>query len=223
MPPHHTYIETHLGGGNVLERKKPAARTIGVDVDRSLIARWSERRRRLPFDVELHCMDAVEYLKAFTFTGGELVYSDPPYMQHTRVSKKLYEHEYSDGQHRELLAILVTLPCFVIVDGYPSPLYEETLQHHYGWRWIDFPNTTRGGKFIERAWFNFPPPAELHDCRYAGEDYRERERIKRKRDRWTRRFIAMGSAERQVVYEALLASRDPIGVDDGSGRRGARP
>ncbi|MBK8768461.1 MAG: hypothetical protein IPM01_29465, partial [Burkholderiaceae bacterium] len=33
IPPHQTYIETHLGGGNILERKKPAQRSVGVDLD----------------------------------------------------------------------------------------------------------------------------------------------------------------------------------------------
>ena len=33
IPPHDTYIETHLGGGNILERKRPAARSVGIDVD----------------------------------------------------------------------------------------------------------------------------------------------------------------------------------------------
>jgi hypothetical protein len=45
----------------------------------------------------------------------------------------------------------------------------------------------------------------LHDTRFVGEGFRERERIKRKRDRWRRRFAAMPPAERQVIAEALRA------------------
>ena len=37
IPPHDTYIETHLGGGNILERKRPAARSVGIDVDPEVI------------------------------------------------------------------------------------------------------------------------------------------------------------------------------------------
>lgn len=33
MPPHDTYIETHLGSGIVLRRKPPAARSIGLEID----------------------------------------------------------------------------------------------------------------------------------------------------------------------------------------------
>ena len=33
MPPHDTYIETHLGGGAVMQRKPPALRNIAIDLD----------------------------------------------------------------------------------------------------------------------------------------------------------------------------------------------
>ena len=31
MPPHDTYIETHLGGGAIMKRKPPALHNIGID------------------------------------------------------------------------------------------------------------------------------------------------------------------------------------------------
>ena len=33
MPPHDTYIETHLGGGALMRRKPAALRNIGIDRD----------------------------------------------------------------------------------------------------------------------------------------------------------------------------------------------
>ena len=33
MPPHTTYIETHLGGGAIMKRKPPALNNIGIDID----------------------------------------------------------------------------------------------------------------------------------------------------------------------------------------------
>ena len=42
MPKHDTYIETHLGGGAVMRNKKPAKRNIGIDIDSSVIQKWSE-------------------------------------------------------------------------------------------------------------------------------------------------------------------------------------
>lgn len=205
MPAHHTYIETHLGGGNVLERKRPAgSRNIGIDVDRSVIARWRERAAFLPFRLELFRCDAAKFLQSFDFKGGELVYCDPPYLPSTRRRQKLYRHEYTESQHMELLNVLVTLPCFVIISGYRSSLYTEVLQHRHGWRIIEFANTTRRGRVMECAWFNFGDVYHRHDCRYIGANFRERERIKRKRDRWRAKFAAMSREERAVVLGALL-------------------
>ena len=33
MPPHDTYIETHLGGGAVMRNKPPARNNIAIDID----------------------------------------------------------------------------------------------------------------------------------------------------------------------------------------------
>ncbi len=43
MPPHDAYIETFLGDGAVMRRKRPAARNIGIDVDERVIRRWLGR------------------------------------------------------------------------------------------------------------------------------------------------------------------------------------
>jgi len=209
MPPHHTYIETHLGGGNVLERKRPAARNIGLDVAGSVIDVWRDRIPGLSFSLELARVDAAEFLRSFPFDGGELVYCDPPYLHSTRRTLDLYEHEYTEVQHVDLLETIVTLPCPVIISGYASSLYREMLQDRHGWRCVEFPNTTRRGRVIECAWTNRGPVEYLHDSRYAGATFRERERIKRKRQRWLRRFAAMPAGERQVVLEALLELTTP--------------
>ena len=40
MPPHDTYIETHLGGGAIMQRKPPALRNIAIDLDAAPLARF---------------------------------------------------------------------------------------------------------------------------------------------------------------------------------------
>ena len=40
MPPHDTYVETHLGGGAIMQRKPPALRNIGIDRDERALARF---------------------------------------------------------------------------------------------------------------------------------------------------------------------------------------
>jgi len=66
-----------------------------------------------------------------------LHYYDPPYGHDTRSRKSrrrgggevaAYRHEMSDAQHEKLLADLRTLEGFVVLSGYPWPLYDEALR-----------------------------------------------------------------------------------------------
>ena len=40
MPPHDTYVETHLGGGAIMKRKPPAADNIGIDLDPEALSQF---------------------------------------------------------------------------------------------------------------------------------------------------------------------------------------
>lgn len=145
--------------------------------------------------------DGLEYLRSYPFTGREVVFCDPPYLQATRTERRLYKWEWWTDKHRQLLQLLVTLPCHVMLSGYPSSLYRE---HLAGWNSVNYDAMTRGGTTRDEwLWFNFPKPLELHDYRYLGEGYRERERIKKKKKRWTEKLRKMPALERQALLAAL--------------------
>lgn len=110
MPPHDTYIETHLGGGAVMLRKPPAIRNIGIDIDVDTLKEFAFTHQ-LPH-VNLINRDAVDYLEMFDFSraGRVLVYSDPPYLPETRTSRARYRHEYTVADHERLLTCLLSLP-----------------------------------------------------------------------------------------------------------------
>lgn len=62
-----------------------------------------------------------------------LHFVDPPYLLGTRqlrASSGCYRHELSDADHAELLQVLQVLHGFIVLSGYPSPLYDDALQ---GW------------------------------------------------------------------------------------------
>ena len=50
---------------------------------------------------------------------------------------------------------------------------------------------------------SYPTPIALHDYQYLGEDFRERERIKRKIGRWQGKLKKMSRLERQALLCAL--------------------
>jgi site-specific DNA-adenine methylase len=197
LPPHEIYIETHLGGGAVLRNKKPATRSIGIDRDRRVIAYW---RRRYPNLAEYRQGDAVAQLEGMSFSGCEVVYADPPYLPATRARERVYRFDYSEEDHRRLLEVLLALPCAVIISGYSSRLYREALSD---WNRCTFRAQTHAGLRQESLWFNYPRPRRLHDHRFLGRDYREREIIKRRLDRLKLRLARLSPVERSVVRDYL--------------------
>lgn len=197
MPPHSTYIESHLGGGAVMRNKRPAQRNIGIDVDKTVIDRW---QRDHPGRCELVHGDAFAFLEGYKFSGGELVYSDPPYLAETRRNIKIYRHEYSVRDHDRLLSVLRTLPCMVMISGYDSAMYRRQLAD---WRLATFPAKSHTGIRQEYVWLNFDTPSELHDASFLGASFREREAAKRRHSRMMERFQRMDPAERNHMLQML--------------------
>ncbi|WP_431257203.1 DNA adenine methylase [Roseateles chitinivorans] len=204
FPPHRVYFEPFVGGGNVFERKAPAASSVLADLDREVVERW-----RLATigraDVEVLHGDALEVLAAFDFKGDELVYLDPPYVHSTRRDLNLYRFEMSDADHRRLLDLAASIKAMVAISGYRSPMYDDWAAEH-GWRRIDFNAMSRRGVRVESLWMNYPAPAVLADFSYAGSNFRERERIKRKAARWLRRWEQLPDVERGAIL-AVMAER----------------
>ena len=196
MPPHDTYIETHLGGGAIMKRKPAARRNIGIDVDPEALRDFA-----CSYPVEKVNACAHRFLANYDYRGRELIYSDPPYLQGTRTSKRRYRFEYAEHDHIALLELLKTVPCHVILSGYPSRLYDEQLK---GWRSLELQVMNQGGVRTEKLWFNFTPD-RVHWPRYAGKNFTDRQRIKRKAANWGKRYQALPRAERLAVLSAMMA------------------
>jgi len=212
IPPHETYIETHLGGGSILIHKKLAKKSIGIDIDPAVIETWQSVAGTISLNLTMPALniintDASSFLKKYQFKKNEFVYCDPPYLHETRKGGKLYDYEYTTRDHIDLLEILKKLPCMVMISGYRSSLYDRMLP---GWNTHSFSAQTRQGKVTEWVWFNYPQPKKLHDYSYLGSNFRERERIKQQKNRWISRLLRMPDLERNAFIEELLkCSSDP--------------
>ena len=196
MPPHDTYIESHLGGGAIMKRKPPALRNIAIDLDPQAIAGF-----QCSYPVELVNGSAHGFLADYDYQGSELIYSDPPYLMRLRSSGRRYRFDYDEQDHVELLQLLKQLPCRVIVSGYPSALYDELL---VGWRNVELQVMNQGGVRTEKLWFNFTLD-RVYWANYAGKNFTDRQRIKRKAANWGKRYQALPRAERLAVLAAMMA------------------
>jgi site-specific DNA-adenine methylase len=215
ISPHRVYIEPFLGHGSVMLHKLPAACTIGIDSDAHVVQHWmdliannDDAHDRLLGSCTVKHGDAISFLQSYDFHGDEFVYADPPYLFETRRSKrKLYNVEFGDvDQHEKLLAVLKSLPCMVAISGYQSSLYSAVLAK---WRTISYNTVNRAGDVVEEwLWMNYDEPTELHDYRYLGENFREREKITRQKRRWRARLARMEPLQRYALMASIAEFSD---------------
>ena len=205
-PPHATYIEPFAGSGAILRYKRPAVANIAIDADGAAVEALAAAIAASGDTSAYQFInaDAITWLASYPFRGDEFVYADPPYiLSSRRQHRQIYRYELSDEQHIELLAILRRLPCKVMISGYWSELYDQALTC-CGWHIQTFEAMTRGGSIAtEYLWMNYPEPIELHDYRYLGDNFRERERIKRKKQRWADRLQKMSILERRAILAVI--------------------
>ena len=223
MPPHRVYIEPFFGGGAIFRLKKPSRENIGVEIDTAVLgdsagilagssATGRNRQEQRTAPSLILPGDGIQFLRDYDFRGGELVYCDPPYLMATRSSGRLYRHEMDELQHQQLLRCIRKIPAMVMISGYWSQMYASALKD---WNSTSFQAMTRGRLATEWLWFNFAVPTALHDYSYLGRNFRERERIKRKKARWTAKLRNMPILERQ----ALLSAIDDCSLESGDGAR----
>jgi hypothetical protein len=85
-----------------------------------------------------------------------------------------------------------------MISGYWSEMYAKELA---GWNSTHFQAQTRQGPATEWVWMNYPEPTELHDYRYIGGDFRERENIKKRLGTIKRKIGNLSEIERRALLE----------------------
>ena len=108
--------------------------------------------------VEITCSPAIELMKKHE---GEksLFYLDPPYMRKLRSTPwSVYSVEMDDSQHEELLEFVKNNKSKIVISGYPSELYNESLKN---WNKSNKSSFLHSGhasvkkKSVECVWKNF--------------------------------------------------------------------
>lgn len=213
IPPCDTLVVPFLGNCAVTRHIRRPSHLRLNDADPRIVALW--RAAQVP-DAILSERDWDHFLtstlipESVRVMGRVVVYCDPPYLFDSRKGQRdVYHHEMGDeARHRALLTRLRsfdgTVP--VLISHYPHPLYDELL---HDWQRITFTAQTRRGPATEALYFNFPPPTVLHDDQYAGANYREREYVKRKTNRWVKKWNDLAPHEQQHILARILKDTPP--------------
>ena len=107
--------------------------------------------------VQIENRPAAELIKRFSHPKV-LVYADPPYMLGTRHGKQ-YRCEMEDGDHSELLDVLLEHKGPVILSGYENDLYNDRLK---GWHREETTCYSQVcSKKKEILWMNFEPAGQM--------------------------------------------------------------
>lgn len=199
FPAHKVYIEGFAGSYQIGRKKKPAKLNIAVELNYTMAN--ADKFGYPPGTVVIPgCM--ISWLDEFKYLGKDaLIYLDPPYIISERRSKKaLYECELTDEQHVELLTKLKECRCHVAISHYRCDLYDATLT---GWYRIDMIVYYHGKKVTESLYMNYPPEGELHETTFVGKNKTDRQRIKRKAQRWVNMLLDMPPQERQHILNEI--------------------
>lgn len=219
IPEHREFVELFAGSAAIARLKRPAEKTVLVEKS----ARQAEILR-LEFAGRATVVQGDGITLAQYLDDPEIVeYADPPYVLSTRGGRKYYEHEMPDPEHLRLLRALLVTKCKVILSGYESALYDAagfSLKPEAPWSCDTFEVMTRGHTWrTECLWFNFPRPTVPHDASNAGDGFRERWRIEKRRRRLKKKFEAMPPLERASIF-AVLAETMAASSDATSGAAG---
>lgn len=110
--------------------------------------------------VQIECRPYDYLLERYT-NETSLVYFDPPYVQETRITNKVYAYEWDSAQHRASAELLREVPGDVVISGYACPLYTELYEDH-GWVRSDRMSQTNGGDRVESLWLAPRTAKKLH-------------------------------------------------------------
>jgi len=223
MPRHQVYVEGFAGSAAASRRKPAAHTTILIEKDPDQFQRLVDWHIQDGFAVDDRTSSRVTLTATnVAFDDGSrtiicrssyfawlarnrhrlnrdwLIYLDPPYLNCTGH----YRCELTVKQHEKLLFGCQTLGARVMISGYSSDLYQRMLSKwQLRQRWC----MTRGGLRHEHLWMNFQPSDhDVMTTLHNGDNFRERQRVKRKAERWRRNLESMPEWERQYVLEALL-------------------
>jgi DNA adenine methylase len=220
IPPIKRYYELCVGNGGVFRRLQLPVFTVINDIDKAVCDSWKKTLckeisvaatigKKGDNGVFITNSDAAKFLQWMPYSHnnpGTFVYIDPPYLFSTRkTDRPRYQFEQTDEWHSTLLNECITANCSVMISHYECDMYNDILK---GWNKHSFNARTRKSTVVETVYYNYPKPTLLQDYRYIGDDYREREEIKRKVKRYLAKLERLPEKQRIAILSAVIGKNN---------------
>lgn len=204
IPKHKLYCEPFIGNGGIYNNlEKNNSRAILADADPEVCQRWNELGVKV---LNIDFKSYATWLKAFD-SSSTFMYLDPPYLHSTRKSKHRYKYEFSVEDHEHLLNVVRELDIYVMLSCYDNQLYKKMLT---GWKKSHLKVITRGRAMAtETIYMNYEQPKELHDYRYLGENFTQRQQIKRKLSRNVKNISKWPINQQYAILKELNKNLSP--------------
>lgn len=221
IPPHSIYVAPFAGHDGVFRKIRRAPVSVLNDIDARIIEAWG--RYHIPgcdvvqnfmqgnlFEkplrpvVILSVNDYSVILDRFYDNPEAFIFCDPPYpMDKRRSQQRLYNFDWEGPEyHIRFLERIRNITANCMVCSYENDIYNEYLGK---WNTHKYMSMTRAGLAEEIIYFNYPAPFILHDFSYLGNNYRERDRIKRKVSRHIARLDRLPGPERTGILSAIIS------------------
>lgn len=202
VPKHNIYAELFAGSAAIYSSfTVPAATAVLNDINPEVHNLLCEKFRDRT--AVIWNRDAVEFLYKMQviWKKNVFVFLDPPYHHSTRpLATELYKHEMKHIDHLQLLETVRLMKCNIMLIHPKCELYDTELSH---WRKVEVKVRYHQKTSIECLYMNYPDPIQLQDYSFLGNDCWERQRIRRKTDKYIEKFQKMPVLERNCIIDKL--------------------
>lgn len=199
IPKHTYYMELFAGSAAIYSLLTvPAVPVILNDINPEVQSKLALRYPQAKVTNE--CAISILQSNQTVLAKDAFIFLDPPYKHSTRPnSVDIYNFEMSDSDHVQLLTAALQMTCNVMIIHPKCELYDTYLKD---WYKVEVKIRYNRKTSIECLYMNYKIQ-ELQDDSYLGTDCWDRQRIKRKAERWVNRLNSLPELERNYILNRI--------------------
>lgn len=198
--PKHSYYYELFAGSAAIAKALPSAGTVKHlnDLNKTVLDQITIPPGHTVIKTSVRALDIIHNLT--TATTDTFLFLDPPYLHHTRYNNSLYKFEMSETDHIQLLSAVKLLHCNCMIIHPDCKLYNDALQ---SWSTVQLKIRYHKKTSIEKLYMNYSVPTALQTYKFIGTDCWDRQRIKRKAQRFLKKGLHIPFPEATYITDII--------------------